>query len=84
MSSWKIFAAGEGSLRLGLPRSWGADSQGFHLAVQVAALEAQQFGGAGDVAVGLFEGLQDVITLLRLAEFQQAAETVGGALRYAR
>ena len=36
------------------------------------ALQAQHVGGAGDVALGLLELLEDVIALGRLADLMQA------------
>ena len=46
--------------------------QSLHLAIQVAALQAQDFGGAADVAVILVELFQDVVTLVGGAGLMQA------------
>src|ERR1700733_13026972 len=43
------------------PLLFGSDSQGFHLAVKMAALQAEDFGGAGYVAVILIERFEDVV-----------------------
>ena len=56
------------------------DPQRLHFAIEVAALQAEQFGGAGDVAVGLFELLEDVLALGGFADFLQAAEAVQRAV----
>src|ERR1019366_7246672 len=58
----------------------GRDPQRLHLAVQVRALQAQHVGGAGDVALGLVELLEDVVALGRLADLMQAAEALDGAV----
>src|SRR5437762_287196 len=39
----------------------GGDTERFHFAVEVAALEAQDFGGAADVAVVFFESAEDIV-----------------------
>src|ERR1039457_5395637 len=51
------------------------DAQRLHLAIQIAPLQAQQFGGARDVPVRLFELLENVVALRRLADILQAAES---------
>src|SRR5579864_661106 len=50
------------------------DSERFHLSVKIAALQAQQLGGAGDIAVGFFQLLQDVLALHGLAQLLQTSE----------
>src|SRR5258708_39330937 len=55
---------------------FGSDAQGLHLPIEMAALQAQQFGGARDVPSGLFEFLENVVALGRLTHFLQAAEAV--------
>ena len=47
----------------------GADSQRFHLAIKVAAFEAQRFSGAADVALVFLEFVKDVVTLIGGASF---------------
>ncbi len=41
----------------------------------MAALEAEQFGGAADVVAGLFNLLEDVFALVRIAGLLQRGET---------
>jgi len=48
-----------------------ADSEGFHLAVEVAALEAQQFGRAADVVAGLFDLFENVVAFIGVARLLQ-------------
>ena len=50
------------------------DSQSFHLAIEVAALEAQHFRGAAHVTVILVQLLEDVIPLIGIASLVQAGE----------
>src|SRR5665213_1523892 len=71
--SWRSVGAGT----LFLER----DAEGLHLAVEMAALQAQHFGGAGYVAFGFFELLQNVIALGGLTDVLQAAEALHGAVK---
>src|SRR3954466_15705077 len=57
-----------------------SDSQRLHLAIEIAPLEPEQFGGPRHVAVGFFELLQDVLPLGGFADFLQAAEAVQGTI----
>ena len=61
MHEERVAAAGRESSRSGL---LGHNPQSLHLSIEVAALQAQRFGGAGDVAAGLFEFLEDVLAFL--------------------
>ena len=49
-----------------------ADAEGFHLAVEMAALEAEQFGGMAYVVAGFFNLLEDVFALVGVAGLLQA------------
>src|SRR5207245_8505738 len=53
------------------------DAQSFHLAIQVAALEAQDFRGPAHVAVVLFELAQDVSALVSGPRFLETGESAG-------
>ncbi len=44
-----------------------ADAEGFHLAIEVAALKSETFCSAADVAVELIQFFQDVIALVGFA-----------------
>jgi len=44
-----------------------ADPQRFHLAVEMAAFEAEQLGGVADVVAGFFNLLEDVFALVGVA-----------------
>ncbi len=55
------------------------DVEGFHFAVEVAAFEAEEFGGAADVVAGFFEFLVDEVAFVGVAGFLQGAELFGGA-----
>ena len=55
----------------------GSDAQGFHLPVEMAALQTQEFGRARDVPPGFFEFLEDEVALIRLAGFVQGRELIG-------
>src|SRR6476660_8349250 len=50
------------------------DSQSFHLAIEVASLEAQHFRGAAHVTVILVEFLEDVIPLIGITSLVEAGE----------
>src|ERR1035437_9208603 len=54
------------------------NAQGLHLAIEMTALQAQKFRGAGHVALGFFELLEDVAALRGFAHVLQAAETLHG------
>src|SRR5450755_2057330 len=57
-----------------------SDSESFHLAIEMAALEAEHFGGAGHVAVILVEGFEDVVALVSVTGLMQRGEfALGGA-----
>src|ERR1039457_4336072 len=56
----------------------GRDAQGLHLTIEMTALQAQKFRGAGHVALGFFELLEDVAALRGFAHVLQAAETLQG------
>src|SRR5689334_15079227 len=51
----------------GIGATGGGDAVGAHLAIEVAALDAQDVGGAGDVALLQRQGAQDVVPLETLA-----------------
>src|ERR1035441_453740 len=51
-------------------------AQRLRLAMYVTSLQPQQFGGPRDVPVGLFQLLENVLALRRLADLLQAAEAV--------
>src|SRR5579862_5432755 len=44
------------------------DSERFHLPVKITAFQAEQFGRAGDVAISLFQLLEDVFALHGFAQ----------------
>jgi len=48
-----------------------ADAQGFHFAVEMAALEAEQLGGVADVVAGFFNLFEDVLALVGIAGLLQ-------------
>ena len=48
-----------------------ADAQGFHFAVEVAAFEAEEFGGVAYVVAGFFYFLEDVFALVSVAGLLQ-------------
>ena len=49
----------------------GGDAEGFHFAIEVAALEAEEFGGVADVVAGFFNLLEDVFALVGVAGLLQ-------------
>ena len=48
------------------------DAQRLHLAIEMAAFEAQQFGGAADVVARLFNLLLNVLALVGIARLLKA------------
>ena len=58
----------------------GGDAEGFHLAVEVGAFEAEGFGGAGDVAVAAVEFFEDVVALVGFAGLQEGGELFARAV----
>ena len=54
------------------------DSEGFHFPVKMAALQAEGFGGAGDVALVFLQLAQDIIALVSGAGFLQEEKPVTG------
>src|SRR5215213_1907425 len=57
------------------------DAEGLHASVEVAAIHAHQFGGAGDVALGLGYLRADEVALVRLAGVAEGGEARGGGGR---
>src|SRR6185503_3980242 len=57
------------------------DAEGFHLAIEVAALDAEGVGGARDIAVLRGQGAQDVAALELLAGIVQRQRGRAGGLR---
>ena len=56
-----------------------ADSQGFHFAVEVAAFEAEGFGGTAHVAVAVVDFAEDVFALVGVAGLLEGGEFPSGA-----
>ena len=50
---------------------FGVDAEGLHFAIEVAALEAENFRGAADVAVAVFQFAQDVVAFVGFAGLLQ-------------
>src|SRR5215469_9994546 len=55
------------------------DSQGLHLAVQVAALESEYLGRAAYVAVVVVKLLEDIVTLIGVACLMQSRKIALGS-----
>ena len=55
------------SLRIDFLCFFGVDAEGFHFAVEMAALEAEDFRGAADIAMGVFQLAQDVVAFVGFA-----------------
>ena len=55
------------------------NSEGSHFAVEMGALEAERFGGAGDLAVALVEFLEDEVALVGIASFGQGGRVFGAS-----
>ena len=53
-----------------------ADAEGFHFAIEVAALEAEEFGGVAYVVAGFFNLLEDVFALVGVAGLLEAWRTL--------
>ncbi len=68
-----------GGMALDSPLLLDAYAEGFHLAVEVGAFEAQGFGGAGDVAVVLVDFFEDVVAFVGFAGFDEGGALVGVA-----
>src|SRR5437879_9328700 len=56
--------ASKSGFRLTTDLLFGRNSQAFHLAIQMAALQAQHFGRAADIAVILVQLFEDVVTFI--------------------
>src|SRR5580693_3553323 len=73
---WRATCTAKAAAELFLRR----DTQRLHLAIKIAALQAQQFRGFRDIAFGLIQRFQDVFALGGGADVVQTSETLHRAL----
>src|SRR5690349_19169290 len=56
-----------------------ADAEGLHLAIEVTAFKAEEFGGATDIVAGFLNLLEDIVALVSVTGLLESGEVLFSA-----